>query len=409
MVTRMALQPACSASWACDRAFAGPSPAKVWKMSGVDAAAAIACTGCDDRLLTTTAALPAAAPRTVASSPSGWKRRWSATGPMRIGAKSGRPKRSSERFSSRQLTIIRGRNVMRSNGVAVAAGQQAEEAGRENALRLGLEFRHVDELVARRDSGQPFTPGLGRHGQENLTRTAERSSSASDRRPAAAIAATSSAWTISITRCAPGVPKAPSPQRVARPRHTALAPSASAFITSAPRRNPLSTRTGTRPANRVDDLGQDLERRRPVVERPPAVVRHDDPLRAVFEAEQRVLGRQDALHQHRPGDERADLIQVAPLVPQAALGHAIRVARRAGRRPRRGRARAAAEVAQVLRPLVEGRLLIDGDHDGLAPGALHALEHARGSRRGCAAGRTGTTPVRWRRWRSSRRAGWSCC
>ena len=39
MVIRTALQPARSASWACDRIFAAPSPANVWKMSGVAAAA----------------------------------------------------------------------------------------------------------------------------------------------------------------------------------------------------------------------------------------------------------------------------------------------------------------------------------------------------------------------------------
>ena len=53
------------------------------------------------------------------------------------------------------------------------------------------------------------------------------------------------------------------------------------------------------PGDRLDDLGQRVERRRDPVELPAAVIRDDDPGRAVLDREQRVLARQQPLQHDR--------------------------------------------------------------------------------------------------------------
>ena len=54
--------------------------------------------------------------------------------------------------------------------------------------------------------------------------------------------------------------------------------------------------------DRLDDLGQRVDRRRDAVELPAAVVRDDDRRRAVLAREPRVLGREHALDEDRqPG------------------------------------------------------------------------------------------------------------
>ena len=58
----------------------------------------------------------------------------------------------------------------------------------------------------------------------------------------------SSSVSIVSTRATPSGPAAPRPQQMGRPRSTALAPRASALAMSPPRRAPLSSSTGTRPA-----------------------------------------------------------------------------------------------------------------------------------------------------------------
>src|SRR2546425_816795 len=74
----------------------------------------------------------------------------------------------------------------------------------------------------------------------------ERLTSATVRVPQLPMTSFSSPCRISRTRSTPGCPKAPSPHRNGRPTPTALAPSARALNISVPRRNPPSTKTGTR-------------------------------------------------------------------------------------------------------------------------------------------------------------------
>ena len=73
-------------------------------------------TGIEERAVITTVACAADAPRAVASSPSGWKVAWPATGPTMMGANIRSPASSTVRSRFTQLTIILGRSVMRSNG-----------------------------------------------------------------------------------------------------------------------------------------------------------------------------------------------------------------------------------------------------------------------------------------------------
>ena len=60
------------------------------------------------------AAFAAEAPRAMATSPSGWKRFWSAMGPTMMGVKCWSPSRAAVRSRSRVGMFIRGRSVMRS-------------------------------------------------------------------------------------------------------------------------------------------------------------------------------------------------------------------------------------------------------------------------------------------------------
>ena len=56
--------------------------------------------------------------------------------------------------------------------------------------------------------------------------------------------------------------------------------------------------------DRLHHLRQRVDRRRHAVELPPAVVRDDDPRRAVLAREARVLARQHTLHEHRQARRR---------------------------------------------------------------------------------------------------------
>ena len=67
------------------------------------------------------------------------------------------------------------------------------------------------------------------------------------------------------------------------------------------------------PADRLDHLGQRVQRRRARIELPSTVVRHHDRLDAVLDRERRVLGGEDPLHQDRePGRVLADEREVLP-------------------------------------------------------------------------------------------------
>src|SRR4030095_11128521 len=68
-------------------------------------------------------------------------------------------------------------------------------------------------------------------------------------------------------------------------------------------------------ADGVDDLRQDLERRRLVVQAAAAVVGHDDPVDALLYADPGILSRHDALHEHLALHERPDLVEVLPRAP----------------------------------------------------------------------------------------------
>ena len=63
--------------------------------------------------------------------------------------------------------------------------------------------------------------------------------------------------------------------------------------------------------DRLDDLGQRVDRRRDAVELPAAVVRDDDPGGAVLARELRVLGRQHALDEQRQAGLAGDALEVA--------------------------------------------------------------------------------------------------
>ena len=67
------------------------------------------------------------------------------------------------------------------------------------------------------------------------------------------------------------------------------------------------------PVDRLDHLGQRVERRRARIELPPTVVRHHDRLGAVLDRQPRVLGREDPLHQDRePGACSRMNVEVLP-------------------------------------------------------------------------------------------------
>ena len=103
--------------------------------------------------------------------------------------------------------------------------------------------------------------------------------------------------------------RAPRAARGRRARRARRAPSA--VTTSVPRRIPPSISTSQRPGDRVDHLGQDLERRRDPVELAPAVVGDDHRRRPVLDRERRVRARLHALEHDRQravGGERREVV-----------------------------------------------------------------------------------------------------
>ena len=122
-----------------------------------------------------------------------------------------------------------------------------------------------------------------------------------------------SARRISSTWRAPSSPSAASPQSTARAASTARAPSASALTTSAPRRMPPSTSTSIAPVDRLDHLGQRVDRRR---RRRRAGGRRGWRRRCAAapcsHASARVLGGQHALDDSGMPASRRDSLQVVP-------------------------------------------------------------------------------------------------
>ncbi len=104
------------------------------------------------------------------------------------------------------------------------------------------------------------------------------------------------------------------------------------------------------------------------------MIRHDDALDAVVQALLRAFTGEDALGQHGDLAHRFQRIEEFPRVPESSRADSIGVGRvlgcATGDRPR-----TSARVAHVQVALVEGRLLVDGDHDGLGPGLLGHAEH----------------------------------
>ena len=123
-----------------------------------------------------------------------------------------------------------------------------------------------------------------------------------------------------------------------RPRPTQSAPRAIAFTMSVPRTKLPSTITVARPAHRLDDLGQDVQRAAPVVELAAAVVGHVDDLDAVRARELGVLGGGDALQDQR--DVRVRVLEALDVVPGQRGLEVLPVARtRHGLTKRRARSR----------------------------------------------------------------------
>src|SRR5215467_12492031 len=75
--------------------------------------------------------------------------------------------------------------------------------------------------------------------------------------------------------------------------HTACAPRAKGLMISVPRRKPLSTSTGIRAADCLDDLRQDLDCGAAAIDDTPAVVRNNNSVDAVVGREFRILARND--------------------------------------------------------------------------------------------------------------------
>src|SRR3954467_2800440 len=74
-------------------------------------------------------------------------------------------------------------------------------------------------------------------------------------------------------------------------------------------------------AGGVDDLGQYVERAAAVVELPPAMIRHVDPINPVLDRDRSVLGGGDALDRERNLELRLDALDRAPV--EARLRDAI--------------------------------------------------------------------------------------
>src|SRR6185503_4073453 len=71
------------------------------------------------------------------------------------------------------------------------------------------------------------------------------------------------------------------------------------------------------------DLGQHLERRWAVIHRTATVVRHDDAVHAVFNAERGIFSGDDAFHDQRNLHDAPDLIEIVPCVPEASSRETI--------------------------------------------------------------------------------------
>src|SRR5262245_52789739 len=123
---------------------------------------------------------------------------------------------------------------------AVATGNGRKDSSGQLELRHLLEFDGIDEIIFGRKPRRCLP-------HEKFVLTAVRSRAAMLVRPVDTIASRNSVFMISSKRWMPAAPNAPSAHRLARPRHTALAPSAIALTMSLPRRKPLSTSTGIFP------------------------------------------------------------------------------------------------------------------------------------------------------------------
>ena len=112
---------------------------------------------------------------------------------------------------------------------------------------------------------------------------------------------------------APAAPSTDRPHSSGRPTITARAPSASALSTSVPRRMPPSTITSSRSPTASTIAGSASAAGQHRVELAPAVVGDDDPAGAVLGGQHRVLGRQQALDDHRQRPVGGEALDVRPV------------------------------------------------------------------------------------------------
>ena len=197
---------------------------------------------------------------------------------------------------------------------------------------------------------------------------------------------------------------------------------------SLPRRMPPSSSTSTRPSDRGDDFRQHAQRRRDAVELTPAVVRHDDRVRARVDRPARIVGRVHALDDDRPlpgvadpaRDRASDTIDCSSAAPTSAYGiGADPAARRWGTssgRRRRGSPRASAAARGTAaangsighesaasaapscrcgrRARAAGDRRVDGDDERRESGRARARDGRRARRRARRRGRADTRPDR---------------
>ena len=184
---------------------------------------------------------------------------------------------------SRPPSASGGRSCART--APVAAGQTGVDAGRQHRPGCRLELRDVDQLAARRQA-RAF---LAAHGKSRPDGGPTRAPPGWAR-PMAAIACTSSACTISSARCAPGTPVRPeTPARNAAQAY-GVGAQRQGLEHVAPAAETAVDQHRNASGDGIDHLRQHLQRRRAVVERPPAVVRDDDAVETDVHAAQGALG-----------------------------------------------------------------------------------------------------------------------